>query len=87
MMDLRFQALALLPKEAPIQLDELAKLLGCHEATIKRNEKRGILPKSFVGFGGKRTWIVGNILTHLQALAQHAMQGKAQLNARLASGA
>jgi hypothetical protein len=79
-MDLRFHALALLPKDAPIELDELARLLCCHPATIKRNEKQGRIPRSYTGVSGKRTWIVGKILAYWQMLADKASAEGARLN-------
>jgi len=68
-LPVRFSALAAVPANAPIQLDELARMLRRHPASIKRAVKRGELPEGVV-FMGKKTWTAGQILASECAAAQ-----------------
>lgn len=69
-MEFRFQALAELPSHAIVDLNELARLIGCHVMTVKRNERDGTLPPSFKGLSGKRSWRVEDIFLHFRKRAE-----------------
>ena len=64
--------LATLPRNAHLDAKALARMLGRTVRTIDRATARAELPAP-VRFLGRRVWLVGTILDHLQAKQQEAL--------------
>ena len=69
------EELAKLPKDAIVNDNKLAELLGKSTKTIKRLEERGHLPVSFK-LGGDKCYIVGDIIDHFYKLREEAQERK-----------
>lgn len=78
----RLAGLVGLPAEAPIQLDELARILNRHPTSIKRAVKRGELPHGVL-FMGKKTWTSALIMAHLNRRFGQAAKDAEKYVARL----
>ena len=65
--------LAELPAQTLLDEHALAEAIGVTARTIRRMARRGELPPG-VPFGGRTTWIVGQVLAHVEERAKRAAQ-------------
>jgi hypothetical protein len=65
--------LAELPRDAHLDAEALAHMLGCCKKSVQRAWRRGELPPP-VTFMGRHVWLVGTILDHFQARQDAALR-------------
>ncbi|MCX5769263.1 MAG: hypothetical protein NTZ09_03170 [Candidatus Hydrogenedentes bacterium] len=66
------EVLANLPEKAILDEKRLASILGVTPRTVRRMVVRFELPPP-VRLAGRSVWMVGHILAHIQAAAEHAL--------------
>ena len=73
--------LATLPPGATVDEAALARILGRSKRTIQVAVSRGDLPPGFL-FLGRRTWLVGALVKHLEAMQEAALKAAARRDAK-----